>query len=71
MAITNKPRCDFCVWTPNSLAVNIIKRDTEFWHQKMFPNLQKFYYMHLLPEIVGPVYPTGQKIQPLLNIDDL
>ena len=71
MAITNKPRCDFCVWTPNSLAVNIIKRDTEFWQQKMFSKQQKIYYMYLLPEIADPVYPKGQNIRLLLNIDNM
>ena len=71
MAIANKPWCDFCVWTPNGLAIDRIDRDTDFWQQKMFPKLQTVYNKYLLPEISDPVYPTGQMIQPLSNIDDL
>ena len=42
MAIANKPWYDFCVWTPNGLAIDRIERDTDFWQQKMFSRLQTF-----------------------------
>ena len=40
-----------------------IGRDREFWSNKMLPNLQKFYFETLLPEIVDGRLPRSMEIR--------
>ena len=59
LAITQRPWCDFCIWTPHGISVERITRDNAFWENKMFPKLKKFYLKYYLPEMADPMFLTG------------
>ena len=48
MAITGARECDFVVWTPKSMKVEIIS----LWENTMLPQLQNFYHKYMLPFIL-------------------
>ncbi|XP_066255672.1 uncharacterized protein [Euwallacea similis] len=49
--VTNHNFCYFVVWTPKGMAFEVIERDVGCW-EEMFPKLEKFYFEHMLPEIL-------------------
>jgi len=71
LAITRRPWCDFCVWSPHGVSVERINRDKTFWENKMFPKLKQFYLKYYLPEMADPMFPTGQPIRELTDITEL
>ena len=58
MAVSNIHVCDFVVWTPMECTIECIQFDKQFWSEKCYPFLQKFYINFLLPEIIYPKYPA-------------
>ena len=50
--ITKRNYCIFAIWTPKSLKIVTVKRDKDFWENKMLPSLTLFYYECMLPEIL-------------------
>jgi hypothetical protein len=56
--IANKSFCYFAAWTSEeqSMKVEKIFRDDDFWDKKMLPKLLKFFNSHLAPEIIDPRY---------------
>lgn len=52
--VTGRKYCLFSIWTfKNSLSL-VIHYDEEFFNKKMLPKLTKFYWTHLVPEILNP-----------------
>lgn len=47
--------CDFCVYTPVGIATERIYPCTE-WQSKCITQLEEYFDMHMLPEIVNPLY---------------
>ena len=45
--------CDFCVYTPKGTAVQRIFPD-KLWQSKCIPELDNYYFNHMLPEILDP-----------------
>ena len=45
--------CDFCVYTYCGVAVERIYPDTK-WQDIKIPQLQNYFYQHMLPELVNP-----------------
>ena len=54
MAIVGALKCDFVVWTPKSIKVEMIPFDKALWENEMLPTLSlcDFYYKYMLPYIV-------------------
>ncbi|CAG9770188.1 unnamed protein product [Ceutorhynchus assimilis] len=52
--VTGKTHCYFVVWTPKGLAFEMIQSDDDCW-DRMFDKLEKFYFDHMLPEILRNV----------------
>jgi len=50
--ISKRQFCYFCIWTPRGMLHEKIKRDDNFWSEKMLQQLTNFYYHCLLPEMV-------------------
>ena len=51
LEITQKPLCDFVVWTPNDLFVQRIYKDTRFI-ETLLKKLNTFYIDNMLPEML-------------------
>ncbi|XP_076257147.1 uncharacterized protein LOC143194338 isoform X1 [Rhynchophorus ferrugineus] len=49
--VTGRDHCYFIVWTPQDIAFQKIEKDQECW-DRMFPKLERFYFDHLLPELL-------------------
>ena len=68
MAITERPWCDFVVYTKKGIHVERIDFDPEFWNDKLLPKLKDFYDSCLAPNIVCPVHALGL---PVKRIQDM
>lgn len=55
--VTGASKCYFIIFTKKWMSVEEIDRDSDFWREKMIPQLKKFYEEALLPEIVQPLFP--------------
>ena len=47
--------CDFCIYTTCGVAVERIFPDSG-WQQTVLPQLDKYFFEHMLPELVHPQY---------------
>ena len=47
--------CDFCIYTPKGIDVDRISLDIE-WCDIRIPELDSYYDVHILPEILSPMY---------------
>lgn len=63
LEVTNRDFCLFCVWIPNDFVIQKIERNPEFWNDKMLPKLKKFYFDHLLPELIDSRYNRNKDIR--------
>ncbi|KYN27414.1 hypothetical protein ALC57_03197 [Trachymyrmex cornetzi] len=54
--ITQRDFCIFAVWTPRSMKTVRVNRDNDFWRNKMWPFLTRFYFDCMLPEILDSRY---------------
>nr|XP_042913257.1 uncharacterized protein LOC122273253 [Parasteatoda tepidariorum] len=61
--ITRKSFCLFVLWTPKGIKIENIKRDDEFWENKMEQKLKNFYFDCLLPEIIDPRFTRSLPIR--------
>ena len=62
LAITQRPWCDFVVWTPNGMSVERIVFDELFW-KDIRTKLVWFHREAILPELTLPRHPSGQAIR--------
>lgn len=63
--ISNKSLCIFAVWLGEAipLKIEIIKRDDNFWEEKMEKRLKSFFMDCLLPEIIDPRFKRSMPIR--------
>lgn len=52
LAVTNRNYCLFCIWTPLGIKTETILMDNDFWSEKVYPILEKFYFNCYLPELL-------------------
>ena len=67
LAISNRTKCFFCVWSPHGILVEEIFKEVNFWEKLMVPKLVKFYTENLLPELVDPMHTKGLPIRTAIN----
>ncbi|CAG9773376.1 unnamed protein product [Ceutorhynchus assimilis] len=53
LEMTNRPWCDFVIFTGHDIKIQRIFRNTKFW-ANMFTNLKSFYFFYFLPYVVRP-----------------
>lgn len=63
LRVTRRQFCYFTLWTPKGIKIAKVDRDDEFWKEKMFPKLQRFYKDCLLPEIIDPRHNRSMPIR--------
>lgn len=63
--ITQRKYCLFAVWTSSTeeLYVENIERDEDFWKDKMYTKLRKFYFNWMMPEIIDSRFRRGMEIE--------
>ena len=64
MAIGNRLRCDFVVYTPKGISIERITFDPEYW-DNVLTNFTEFYDNCFAPEIVSPLHSLGLPMRDL------
>jgi hypothetical protein len=60
--VTKRKYCDFIVWTPKGINVEIIVADDQFM-KNILPKLKDFYYKHYGPELVDSRHERNMKLR--------
>ena len=63
MQIAKAGWCEYVAWTPAGIFIERIRKDDNFWTEKMLPNLKWFFYNCLLPELASPRHLKGASIR--------
>uniref|UniRef100_A0A1B6E5X2 Uncharacterized protein n=1 Tax=Clastoptera arizonana TaxID=38151 RepID=A0A1B6E5X2_9HEMI len=63
LRVTRRQFCYFTLWLPKGIKITKIDRDDEFWKEKMFPKLERFYMDCLLPELIDPRHNRSMPIR--------
>lgn len=59
MHITGRKWCDFVVWSTKDMVVVRVLYDEQFFKERMYPQLKRFYFLSMAPELVSPTFPEN------------
>ncbi len=52
MGVLRLPWADFCIWTPESMQIQRVRFNRQYWEEHLRPGLELFYHSVFVPAYV-------------------